>query len=297
MTREFGRFIEVTFGDNERSFGWPFTIEMESRHQMLVYRTVTLKLYNPNNDTIAQCKAAPGSSGKIEPRKVRVACGYLDSDDREIMLGVIKSYTVEKTGTERILTIEMQELPEWNSDLIGVVKENLNSENDIRYFLMDLTVGGGDADPFSRIQLGEASPIRKIAIIEDPLKAVRKIAKQTKSVFYFSNGRMHFMPEDMPVTGSPQVLAKHTGLLKTPKRFEIPKKQKKRDDSKAPDLGYELETIYKATVNVGDAVSFPREINSPKGSETLRGVVIEATKSMSTRGAAASSFRAKEFTA
>jgi len=289
---EFGRFASVVLGDNEKTFEHGpsslLTIEFELRHQFQTFRSAKLRLYNPNDDTVAKCEAKK-VDGKTTPQTITVTAGYAESTEREVVSGVIKSFELEKSRTERILKIEMTELPKWNPAEVNKTAQNLDTEAKLTAFVKSLTISEGGAE--AEVSFGEFKAIKKLVVGVDPLKAVERIAKQTKSLFYFRNGRLHLAPEDLPASDDEAILNKQNGLLETPKRFSIPKKRKKRGDELEPDVGYLLRAIYKPLLTVGHTVAFEATIGA--GKQTLRGVVIESEKIYSTYGEAASTFKVK----
>jgi len=293
---DFGRYASVVFGDNEKTFEHGpaslLTVEFEVRHQFQTFRSVSLRLVNPNDDTIAKCEPKQVDE-KTTPQTIALTAGYLESQDREKISGVIKSFEVEKSGAERILKIEMTELPKWNPDAINKVAQNLDTEFKLTAFIKGLTIREDLADaPIAEVVFGEFKAIKKILVsAEKPLKAVENIAKQTRSLFYFRNGRLHLAPEDLPASDDEAIINKQNGMLETPKRFLIPKKRKKKGDELAPDVGYIVRTIYKPLLTVGHTVAFEATIGA--GKQTLRGVIIESDKAFSTYGEASSTFKVK----
>ncbi len=281
----FLRYAEIEFLFDEKTFrSPPFSVEFTVRHSLFKLRTISINLYNPNDETVELCKAIPDQSGKPAARRgIILRAGYEKDNRIDSYIGEIRSFNVKWEGPDRILTIEMIEVPQWNEDVIGKPFRDENAVGII--FKLKLGTGTGTGN----VSVGKDKFYKKL-VITDPMKSVEAIAKDTDSVYYWIDGELNFLEADMPPSGSLIEINEETGLLESPEAFEIPRKQTDKEDHKKPDIGYKLKTIYLPGVGMGDSVDFPVRIG---GSFQGIGRIFEVGKSFSSFGDASFVYKVK----
>ena len=275
----FNRVCRVTVGERVIEYDpakkLTMSIEFEHRQVLEKFNTTTMRIYNPASATV---KAFEPTKDKATGEEIRaditIEAGYQDAL-REVITGQVTEFTVSKEGNDRVLEAELSDNFRFVGSTVGKSLKKVKASAVLR------ALGGVN---IKYIEVGEDKYYERLTII-GASEMVRKLARATKSTFYFRNGRLRVLPNTLLPGTVDWSVDFDTGLIKSPKRFGRDETSKKRQ----PEKGYLLNTLFAPNKGVGDTVSFPTLDGG-----TTSGVIIEAQKSFSTFGDAGAEFRVKE---
>ena len=275
----FNRVCRVTVAERVIEYdptkGKTMSIEFEHRQVLEKFNTTTLRIFNPAPATIKAFEpTSDNTTGEEIRANIVIEAGYQDAL-REVISGQVTEFTVEKEGNDRVLEAELSDNFRFVGSTVGKSLKKVKASAVLRAL-------GGVAAKY--IEVAEDKYYERLTVL-GASEMVRKLARATKSTFYFRNGRLRVIPNALQPGTVDWAVDFNTGLVKTPKRFGRDETSKKRQ----PEKGYLLNTLFAPNRGVGDTVSFP----IPTGA-TSSGVIIEAEKSFSTFGDAGAEFRVKE---
>jgi len=272
----FNRQVKVTIGDRTVEYP-PLSIEFENRQALLKFSTTTVRIYNPNDDTLSKAEIKTVGETKVKP-EVRIVAGFVD-ETQESITGVVDKFVVKREGVDRILEMELTDNVLWRDDEVADSFRNQTA----RVILFSLAENRGD----KTIDIPDAeNKTYERLVVTDPIKTVQRIAVDTNSTWFVRNGDLNVIPATLLPNDREIILVDQTtGLLDMPKRYT----EEKPGKQSTPQEGYVLRTLFLPTVGVGSSVTFP--VND-RG-DLSQGVVAQAKKSFSTFGDAECEYKVK----
>ena len=254
----------ATVDINGKTFSHPpFSIEFTVTESMRKFSTATVSLINPNSETIEK------AGGKKNP-PITIEAGYEGNVDIAVR-GVVIKHTVKREGPNRVLEMEVSTNVLWKGD---ITKQSFKGTIDSVRVLADLARERGG---YGSITPGDAK-IYKRMVITNPLKTVEQISNDTDSIWFFRQGKLYVMDDELrPIVGESQWITFDNGLLKIP----MPYKKEKQGKNDIEEAGFIANTIYKPDVGVGSSVNLQLTDDMSK---TGFGMVVNASKNFSTFG-------------
>ncbi|MBN2157928.1 MAG: hypothetical protein JW807_00930 [Spirochaetes bacterium] len=181
----------------------PMTLEFETEFSASGGSAQTkVKIYNPSSDTVTACK----KTGNQYP-KITIDAGY-QADHGTCVTGEIVKYELKK-GTDNVLHLMVGDKTSlWCSAIVNRSwRGSISAKSAIQQILGDLSITA------AKIDLEDDKSYNNLVISGVTLQsAMNRIARDTKSKFFFKNGQAFFL-SDKTGHGSAQYLKPDTGLL------------------------------------------------------------------------------------
>jgi|GEM_PF-5502255 len=200
----FDKRAKVIIGSKTFSYP-PFSIEFETEEDLDVLRSTTIRLYNPNDDTLSSCKGE--KKGQItEYPLIEVEAGYKDNMGK-VFKGEIIDYKLKKTKVDRILEIQVADKTAliWATKIINKTYQDMKASEIIK----DMA---GDRSGY--ISLGNDKFYKRF-VARRFHYAVRRIAKETGSNYYCTNGYLNMKPAGF-IENNAIILGFDSGLIDIP---------------------------------------------------------------------------------
>lgn len=241
MGRLFNRIARVTFtppaGGEGRVFtSPPFSIEFDQKISVNAMTTTTLRLYNPNDDTIKI--TSPDISKKyLSGPRVMIDAGF-DEFVGTCCTGDIIMRSIKRQGSDVLMELQIQDQTRvWANATISQTWVNQLAS----VILSDMCAAVGLNS--KNIILGADKTIVKYSAKGTFQKYVVDLCAQTNSQYYFKNGVFYIYPKDPKKSVTVQYLAPGTGLLGIPEPCLTSGKP-----------GIKFQTLFLYNVNAGDYV-------------------------------------------
>jgi len=260
----FNKVAKVNIGGRLFSYP-PFTIEFEQTMSMGSLESTVAKLYNPSPDTIKTAESKKQGRTRVYTQ-ITIEAGYED-DYGTTVLGEIMAHKVKKHGADIILEMNIGDKTGiWANSIIMKSYNNQNASVIIDDMLSTVGITG-------EISLG-SDKTYKTFIAKTFREAMKNIAKDTESIFYFKNGQLKM--ESSTYNRERQVLyiSPSTGLI---------------DRIEKNEKGFEFKTLFFHKLSTGDIVQI-EDSRTPKATVKLT----EGRKHFSTFGKSECEFKAVE---
>ena len=275
MSTMFNRVAKVTIspplGGVGRTFDCPpFFIEFDQKLNINGTTTTTLKIFNPNSDTI-EASTASIINGNLRGANVSINAGYFNASGT-CCVGEAYSRTIKRQGTDIVLTLEISDTPykfstalvakSWNNQLVSQI-------------ISDACQSVGIA--IGTIDLGADQTLKNYSAKSSFSSVIRKLCNQTKSQFYFKNGLLNIDPLRPKNKVVAQYLDETSGLIGNP-------------ETKISNMikSMSFQTLFFYNLNLGDYV----QINSQNFRNTI-GRIITGNKKFSMSGQCQCEFEAQ----
>lgn len=195
-------------------------------------------MYNPSKATIAATK---------KNAQVLVSAGY-DDDIGQFIIGTVSSFTIEPKKPDVVLELKVTDGTDaWVRGFISkTYSAGALASTIIPDILKSVGLNAG------KIQLGRDVEYENgKALSESIVSALRGLAKETDSQFFFRSGRILFEPKNDPERITLVKLSAKSGLINAPKKT---------------DKGWKFESLLNYRLTVGTTVY----IESPTANGTFR---------------------------
>jgi len=262
MNELYDRVCSVIIGGKEFNSP-PFSIEFTQTAKIGTLMACSLKLYNPNNDTIKMFEAKKVGQAKIYP-KILIDAGYKEKHGT-CTIGEVSDFKVSYGPPDRILEAKIGDISsKWINGIINQTYNNMTADLILRSVLGSVGVG------FNNIELGEKKTYKTLTIRKFS-DGIRQICKDTKSEFTFKNGLIRITPIT-PRLKKATLISPRTGLIGRPEKIAT---------------GYKIKTLFLYDIEIGDYIVLQSEdINS-------NFKVTQYSKKFSSFGAAGCEFEVK----
>ncbi len=189
---------------NFPEFSLAFTTVFDSKPTP---NTTEATIWNPSNATIQSVDRSGGA-----PIKMLISAGY-ETDKGQVVAGEIKTFSISREGTDRLLKIQLiDQIENWSSARVSRTFAGKNKASEmVNDFLNSF---GLVAD----ITLGEDVVLENRSFNTKLKNALIQLARETKSDFFMRDGRIIFRPKSSPGTTTIFQLSPISGLKGRPER-------------------------------------------------------------------------------
>lgn len=238
----YGRFCRVTVlsGSQGRQLtAPPLTIEFDVEFGANRKPNMsTIRIYNPAQETIAAASIVRDKNGrKVKPiPRVLVEAGY-GLNIGQAIVGEVFSSRVIWQKPDIVLELKCTDATtEWREAWISKTYGKFATASEIIFDML----GSVGLTPYA-VKLGE-NPLfaQEQSFNESLVSAMTRLAKATKSEFYFRGGRLVFKPIGSDEHITLVLLNPETGLIGSPE---------------PTDRGYKFQSLFNHQIGAGDKVA------------------------------------------
>ena len=275
MPQLFNRVAEVTITPPDGVVGKlfscpPFAMEFDQKIAVGSQTTTTLKLINPNMDTI-NASTPKLINGITKGAEVVISAGY-EGSYGTCCVGEAYVQKIQKANTEVTMSLEITDQTSvWSDALVSKSWQNQPASKIIKEMCSLIGLNAGN------IVLGVDKTYPSCTCKQPFSQIVKWMCEDTKSEYYFQNGVFYIQPVQPASKKSVQYLSPATGLIGIPE-----------PTTTNGIKSVKFQTLFFYNLNAGDYI----QIDSAEFKKaTAR--IMNGTKKFSTYGSSLCDFEAQ----